>query len=203
MSMTKELSVLRRSTPIGWLPRSVCVAAAVCLVGCAVEPTFDGGSADTGAGTGSFSAGCVSHSDCGAQLVCVASACQSAFPRTYVFAFESAQIAKYDANNESWDGFGGAPDVAASLVVDGKVVCTTSTVQDSFDPVWSESCEVELFQTSSVSVRMTDKDVTADDVIGDIVLGTPLSDSVIKGGGIAGTTGDPQLLAAAIGVTLK
>jgi len=180
----------------------VCIAAAGVLLfaGC----TSDGGSAaGTGAGTGSFSEECLTHADCGSGLVCVSSACQSAFPRTYVFGFRSATVAKYKSSGSSWDIAGGAPDPQARLQIDGKVVCSTSTVQDSFDPVWNEACEAEVFQTTEVILALWDMDGAAHDEIGGIDLGTPMLDSVIKAGRISGSTSHSLIDALRVDVSLK
>ena len=167
------------------------------LVGCVASNGFGAG------GGGSFSSGCVAHADCGVELACVASACQSAFPRTYVFTFRSATIAKYNADGGSWDFNGGAPDPRMTLEVDGKVVCQTSTVQDTFDPTWNESCEVELFQTSKVAFSAWDMDVSEHDLIGGLGAGTPLKDWILKKGGLSGATTVDLIEALRIDVSLK
>ena len=169
----------------------------MCAVGC---------SSDSGGGTGGaggFSSGCASHSDCGSLLVCVSGACQSSCPRTYVFTFRSATVAKYKSSGSNWDFGGGAPDPQARLEVDGKVVCSTSTVQDSFDPVWNETCEVELFQTSNVVFALWDMDVSDHDLVGGIDAGAPLEDWIIKGGGISGAAGTSLIESFKIDVSLK
>lgn len=169
------------------------------LAGCVANSTFDGG----GQGGGNFSSSCFSHAECGTQLVCVANACQSAFPRTYVFTFRSATIAKYTAGGGNWDFGGGAPDPKMALEVDGEIVCQTSTVQDTFDPTWSESCEVELFQTSQVVFAAWDMDISEHDLIGGIDAGTPLKDWILKNGGISGPTTNSLIERLRVDVSLK
>lgn len=160
----------------------------------------------TSGGSGSFSDGCFSHSDCGSALVCVTSACQSAFPRVYVFTFESAEIAAKKSNGKDWDTLFGNydPDPRAVLEVDGDVVCQTSTAKDTYYPKWNESCEVELFESSEVVFAFWDADgADPDDPIVALDAGTPLSDSIIKDGGLFSTFGSVQLDAVSIRVRLK
>ena len=156
-----------------------------------------------GFGGGGFSSGCGNHSDCGDQLVCVSSACQSSFPRTYVFTFRSATVAKYKSSGSSWDAGGGAPDPQARLQVDGKVVCSTSTKQDTFDPVWNQSCEAEVFATTEVILALWDMDISAHDPIGALDLGTPMRDSTIKAGGVIGSSDTTVIEAFVVDISLK
>ena len=148
---------------------------AVCLVGCS-------SSSNLGTGTGQFSDGCATHLDCGPSLMCVSAACQSAFPRTYVITMGSATVAKYKTSGSNWDALGGAPDPRAALEIDGKVYCQTSTKDDTFDPVWNEQCEVELFQTTNVTVAVWDMDAAEHDPVGGVNLGTPIKDFIIQKG---------------------
>lgn len=133
---------------------------------------------------GTLGASCSSHYGCNAQLVCVAYACQPAFPRVYVFTFGSAKIGTTKADGSNWDALGGAPDVYAALIVDGEVVCETDVVQDSFAPVWNQTCEAQVFQTSEVIVALVDEDIAAPDPIGSVTTAVPMCDSCIKEGRI-------------------
>jgi len=161
------------------------------------------GSGGVGAGSSNFADDCSSHADCGSRLVCVTNACQSAFPRTYIITFDSAQVSKYKASGNSWDTLGGAPDPRAALLVDGDILCQTSTDQDTFDPVWNEACEVLLYESSEVVFALWDMDLADHDPIGSVSGGTPLSDSIIKAGQLGALAAGYEIEAWSIRVRLK
>jgi hypothetical protein len=179
----------------------LATASLLTLTGC--DSGDEGDSGDLGAlPAGTLGASCSSHSGCNAQLVCVASACQPAFPRTYVFTFGSAKIETTKADGSAWDALGGAPDVFAALIVDGEIVCTTETAQDSFDPLWNESCEAEVFQTTEVIVALLDDDLTVSDPVGSVTAGVPMCDSCIKSGQM--NVSSPETIAEwFVGLALK
>jgi hypothetical protein len=164
---------------------------------------FAGACASDGGGFGGgFASSCVEHSDCGDQLVCVSDACQSAFPRTYVFVIGSATIANYSPDGSAWDALGGAPDPRAALEVDGNVFCQTHTVQNSFNPTWNTQCEVEVFATTKIGFAVWDMDVSKHDPIGYLAAAIPLNDSFIKAGGVTQPVGK-YVKSFSIDVSLK
>lgn len=68
---------------------------------------------------------------------------------------------------KSWDVFGGLPDPVGTVSM-GKVTIALPKVQDSLAPVWDAATEIDLDESSSISVTLVDKDLSdkSDDPVG-------------------------------------
>jgi hypothetical protein len=70
---------------------------------------------------------------------------------------------------KSWDILGGAPDAFGAATIAG-VQIALPKVQDSLNPVWNASAEIDLDETSSLGITLVDKDLSdkSDDPIGTV-----------------------------------
>ena len=176
------------------------LALLLMLVACEADPGGSSLSVGTG-GDKSFAESCSTHADCGAGLVCVTNACQSAFPRTYTLTLYRAHIAPKNGK-KNWDTFTG-PDPVAAIFVDGENVCETPILDDTFIPVWNHPCDVQLFESSEVTVVVEEDDDGKNDPIGSVNLGRPLADEYIKSGQFDSPVGVSKLEGLIVYIGLK
>lgn len=149
--------------------------------------------------TGTVDSSCSTHDECNDGLLCIASSCQEAFPRTYLIRIVSASIAGSREGGDAWDIDQSAPDAFVRVSL-GESKCDTSTVQDSSTPTWNEACEVELFETSSVTVTLIDSDFDSNDTIGSWSVAAGEFEAVMKGGALDLSNGQATL---SVSVALK
>lgn len=141
---------------------------------------------------------CSSHDQCGSSEVCVKGACSAGSGLEYTFTFVSAEVPQKEPDSGvSWDGFGGLPDPKLSLYVDDQLICHTSTVQDSTEPFWLESCSTVLKATSTILFYVYDVDAFSDDLMDSAKVSNPIA--WVKKGGNSG----PMHPSSAISLTWK
>lgn len=103
---------------------------------------------------------------CGIGFQCSLGMCQPDALALWTVTIEKGTIQERNAHHDAWDAFGGAPDPSACLTIAGQRTCT-STVRDSFLPMWFESLPPMTASTllSSISVEIWDRDASFDDPI--------------------------------------
>jgi hypothetical protein len=159
------------------------LAMGVCLVvgsACVVEqdaPSKTSGSGGTTSSGGQTSGGqtsggggCLAHTDCGSDEVCIDGGCNLAWGRAFRFEFITAKVPETNpANFESWDAFGGlpAPFGAAYLGDGAMLIHKTAAVQDTLEPTWfGEYVDVYLPNPGDeLSFFLIDEDLNDDDPI--------------------------------------
>lgn len=131
---------------------------------------------------------CSGHSDCDDLSVCHTGKCLSASGLEYKFTFISAALPAVDGNGDHWDGFGGAPDAKMRLFKGDTLICTTSVAQDTFAPVWKESCKTKVTVSDKINFTMVENDAFSDDIMG----GHTFKDTItmLKSGGGTADLGD-------------
>ena len=100
---------------------------------------------------------------CRGYEICKASGrCGIDRERTWLFGVTDATIATKKPSGEAWDAFGGAP--APFVTING---ARTTTVQDSFSPVWNlgESFLAGTLLDEGVVVQVWDEDISNNDAI--------------------------------------
>ncbi len=111
-------------------------------------------------------AGGVTCSDCGADHVCTAGACEIDPASTWDLAILWAEVASVDDLGTAWDPFDGLPDPYVEAWI-GPVHAVTSTAHDTLDPTWQVWVPgVTATMLSSVVVGLWDDDADADDPMG-------------------------------------
>lgn len=175
----------------------ICTDAGQCIADCA--PSCVGkecGDDGCGGGCGTCTngicqggvCGCNDAYDCDATSICYQSDCVMAYGRQYKVTFESALIDETAPDGSAWDTFGGAPDPFVSYKFDN-VTGSTSTKDDTLQPAWNESVDVQLSQNQTISVTVYDEDTASHDEIGYVDL-SQIPVSAIKDGGISFSGGD-------------
>ena len=121
--------------------------------------TTGGGGADTS---------CQEHSQCANHEFCEASACAPAWGRTFRITIVEATVPPTKPDSmDAWDINNGAPDPFV-IAYDGEsVLATSSTKDNTFEPVWNEAIDV-VFQhgADNLSLVIADEDIADHDFIG-------------------------------------
>ncbi len=89
----------------------------------------------------------------------------------------SGKISTKTPGGDSWDAFGGAPDPYVCLTIGSNRTCT-STVQDSFTPVWNEifPAATTTALLGGVTISIVDEDISNNDPISTTTL-VPVTES--------------------------
>lgn len=106
---------------------------------------------------------CSTHSDCGSLEICVGGECQSATGKVYKVTMINASI---NYNDHTVDVDYSNPDPYVNLYFPNidTVVCETSHLSDTLEPVWNEYCEITVTASGqSIWFCMYDDDGVGDD----------------------------------------
>lgn len=109
---------------------------------------------------------CCTESDwttCSGETICINGECQAAFGRVYRISDLQVTFPELDANGETWDGFGGAPDPIATIFLNQVPVLQTAEVDDRFFATFIESAEVTIPAGSHFEVDVYDSDSVSND----------------------------------------
>ena len=109
---------------------------------------------------GSCLAGCLSG------FKCSAGKCTLDPSALWRLTVTSGKVSTVTPAGDSWDAFGGAPDPYVCLTIGSSRSCT-STVRDSFQPVWNEvfPSATTTALLSGVTVSVVDEDISNNDQI--------------------------------------
>lgn len=133
--------------------------------------------------------GCETNLECpGAEEVCVANQCVSAYGRTFQVLLGAMELPTSN-NGADWDFGGGAPDPFVLFQKNGQTVCTSITKNDTFTPTWNGVlCEIILDQnTTTIAFDMYDEDTSAHDPVEKIATDSAATTiQFVKGYGFAG-----------------
>jgi hypothetical protein len=101
----------------------------------------------------------------GCSICAAPGVCEFAVPRRYRIAPISAQVPTTQPSGDSWDVGGGAPDLYATVSVDGvSVLAMTAVGTDSFEITWSGArADANLVAGSRIAVTLFDQDAVDDD----------------------------------------
>jgi len=118
---------------------------------------------------------------CSGETICVEDACTAAFPRMYKFIVRKIVVGeRVPETGECWDAGCGAPDLYATLYVNGTAAGSTSKGSDSYTFSPNEYIATQVMAGSSVELVVYDEDLTADDR-GFSCVWNPLRGSDIRG----------------------
>ncbi|MBO4441669.1 hypothetical protein J5834_06080 [bacterium] len=112
---------------------------------------------------------CSEHNDCSGDDICYKNFCQSPWNKKWKITFKDAKVSEKDQNNESWDAFGGLPDLFSIIFVNDNLRYRTTTKQDSTTAVWNESSTLDFAaSTDTIKLCLYDEDFTSS-ITGDTV----------------------------------
>lgn len=133
----------------------VLLVVAVAGVGC-------GTNGAAGPGPGDDDGACSESADsCPDETICIAGACEAAFPRVYSVTNVSVSVpTKNPNNNEDWDVGGGAPDLFLGDHTGNKL---SMVVSDSFTATFAGPFDFQLIAGSSLELDVWDEDLTSND----------------------------------------
>lgn len=107
---------------------------------------------------------CASAAACGSAEICGPSGtCEPAVDRTWRIVMTGASVAETYANGDAWDPDQSPPDLYVEFGFDGGEGCFTSTVPESYDPVWDEECHFYVPPDSVFLVNLWDDDADQDE----------------------------------------
>lgn len=121
--------------------------------------------AGCGAGPGPGGSCSPSVDTCSGDNICIAGACESAFGRIYTINDVSVSVPTTDSAGDAWDALGGAPDPFIVVDVNGSVVATSSTRNDTFSGAFSGPYDATIIGGSALSIEVWDEDVSANDLM--------------------------------------
>ena len=109
---------------------------------------------------------CTSHTTCGSTEFChpTQGVCTEVFGQSWNLEAVYASAPQNDANGDTWDPFGGLPDMYARATVDGVTVLQSTTVQDSLSAYWGYDADFVLTNTS-FCFSVFDDDAASDDLM--------------------------------------
>lgn len=136
-----------------------------------------GGGGDGGTGSSGCSVrdlGSSVEDTCTGEQVCLCpegafcegtGSCTDATNRRYRIGVVAAAYTERDAAGECWDLGCGAPDPFVEIYLDGTLVGTTPTLNDTFNPSWDPipTADVTVIGGSSVGLTAYDEDVSVND----------------------------------------
>ncbi|MCO4743534.1 MAG: hypothetical protein KC912_02015 [Proteobacteria bacterium] len=106
---------------------------------------------------------CDAHEDCLSTEFCVEQDfCLSVFDRTYDVAVVNATVASLSPTLGPWDPEDETgPDILAlyGSTAENGDICVTSTLMDTTEGTWDESCELTLVAGESFAIELYDEDV--------------------------------------------
>ena len=103
-----------------------------------------------------------SPDNCAGETICIAGACEAAFPRVYRITNVRVAVPTTNPNagNSDWDVGGGAPDL---YIGDSTGVAITAPVDNSFSATFQGPFDIQLVAGGAVRIYVWDEDVTAHD----------------------------------------
>jgi hypothetical protein len=131
-----------------WLERTLFGLAPFVLVGCWAqgEP-------------------CVEHAECAQDEFCHQERCTAVFGREYNFVMVGAEVGAARPDGNPWAG-DGTPDLYAVFGFVGQDhVCQTSAVEDSLEPLWNQSCELDMERGDTFGIELWDGGAQPDQLI--------------------------------------
>ena len=103
---------------------------------------------------------------CVGESVCVRGHCVQAFGRLYDVVVEHYTVELRMGDDDCWDINCGSPDVYTEVVLDGRIVDSTRTQQDSFEGDFSdEPMTIRVLGGSEIEIKLWDSDLDFDDEI--------------------------------------
>ncbi|MCA9676952.1 MAG: hypothetical protein KC464_18130 [Myxococcales bacterium] len=87
----------------------------------------------------------------------------NAFGRNYHIVISNGQMTQNNAAGETWDAAGGLPDPKVSITLNGTLVGSSSTQQDTLTPEWNEYLTTVIPGGSTFRIDVLDEDLTVDD----------------------------------------
>ncbi|MCA9678699.1 MAG: hypothetical protein KC464_26965 [Myxococcales bacterium] len=142
---------------------------ASCAVDCPANPTCGDGTCSGQETTASCPGDCpctdntTGDDTCSGENVCINGACVNAFGRNYHIVIFNGQMTQNNAAGETWDAAGGLPDPLVSVTLNGTLIGSTSTQQDTLTPQWNEYLTAVIPGGSTFRVDVLDEDLTVDD----------------------------------------
>ncbi len=103
--------------------------------------------------------------NCTGENICVSGTCVSAFGRVYRIVVVDGMISAADSNGDDWDAFNGLPDPMVQLTLNGTVIGTTASRENTLSPVWNQYATAVIPAGSSFVVKVLDHDVQLDDTM--------------------------------------
>lgn len=97
---------------------------------------------------------CSRSQDCRDDEFCDEGVCSDIYGRVFDFQVVSAVMPR----DKDYGDDGGAPDMFVKLVVDGDE-CLTSVIEDSYDPVWCETCRFVVYDDTPWTFEIRDDDI--------------------------------------------
>lgn len=124
-----------------------------------------GGTTTTGSGAGGSNDACTSHTQCASDEICLDGGCDVAWGRIYRFTIVSASLPGTNPNTgDAWDPAGGAPDPYVAVYLDGVYNSSTTTIDDTFDPMWNQYVDIALFKGGvDIAFFVWDEDIDEHD----------------------------------------
>lgn len=90
----------------------------------------------------------------------------SVYGRPWTFVAETATIDRDQSNGDAWDPDLSPPDAYARIYLDGQLIGTTQTVDDSYTPHWSyETSSHVIERGQTISIDLVDSDTFDDDPV--------------------------------------
>lgn len=86
--------------------------------------------------------------------------------RSWTFVAETASIDHAQSNGDAWDPDLSPPDAFARIYLDGELIGTTQTIDDSYAPHWSYATDAHrVYRGEKLSIDLIDSDTFDDDPI--------------------------------------
>jgi hypothetical protein len=124
--------------------------------------------------------------------------CEPAFNRIYTFSQISVTVAAKNPGGSAWDPLGGAPDPFVEVTLNGTSILKTANVSDTFAASYTETTDQQILAGSTLELKMSDADVTGDDLILDCTIDPLTADqlrrAVIECDGSGDTAGSTILM---------
>ena len=103
---------------------------------------------------------------CSGETICHNTECVSAFGRTYTLAINTGTISQFNADGDTWDAVGGAPDTFVEVYLNDAEIFTTGVADDTLTPQWFDtSGAVVIPAGSALGIYVYDEDVAAPDFV--------------------------------------
>lgn len=112
--------------------------------------------------------------------------CEIIFGRSFEVRFASASTGTTNGDGDTWDSFGGLPDMYGEITVDDALVLTTSTADDALSATWNVAEDV-IITSTPVCVVVVNEDAFSDDEMDSACWnGLDAVVSLVRGGGYTG-----------------